>query len=133
LAECHDFGRDLSSVLSAAASRLVVSFRGGWGAGAIQHASTYHVVSADDPAKTGEMLAIYWTGLIDDSVIPPHVAIGGKMAEVLWFGSVAGYPGLNQINIRVPDGVAPGAAVPVRMNYIGRPTNEVTIGVTGLN
>ena len=99
------------------------------GQGAIFHAGTRNVVTADDPAAAGESIDIYCTGLTAGAVISPQVVIGGRMAALLAIDTVPGAAGVNQLRVRVPTGIAPGSAVRVRLTYLDRPSNEVTIGV----
>jgi hypothetical protein len=101
----------------------------GRGQGAIWHAATGEIASAANPAVAGEALSVYTTSLAPGGVIPPQVSIGGRLGEILYFGDAPGYPGYYQVNFRVPDGVMAGDSVPVRLTYIGRPSNAVTIGV----
>jgi hypothetical protein len=102
----------------------------GKGQGAVQQVQSYRLVTADTPAVAGDALMIYCTGLIDGSVMSPQVTIGGRLAPVISFGSVPGYQGLNYIDVFVPSGITPGGGVPVQiLNYAGRPSNTVTIGV----
>ena len=97
--------------------------------GAIWHAQTGQIATADNPADAGEALSMYTTSLADGSVIAPQVIVAGRLAQVLYFGAAPGYPGYYQVNFRVPNGVPPGPAVSVRLTYIGRSSNAVTIGV----
>ena len=45
---------------------------------------------------------MYTTSLTDGSVIAPQVIVGGRLAQVLYFGAAPGYPGYYQVNFGVP-------------------------------
>jgi hypothetical protein len=108
----------------------LVSLSGdGHGQGAIFHAGTSYVAAPADPAAGGEVVDIQCTGLSSETVIPPQVAIGGRMADVLSVDKAPGLPGVSQVRVRVPSGLASGPAVAVRLTYIGRPSNMVTIAL----
>ncbi len=96
--------------------------------GAIWHSLSGQIASPDNPAAEGEILSLYTTSLMSDALIPPRIIIGGKLGDTLFFGRAPGYPGYFQVNFRVPNGVV-GQTVPVRLAYLGRWSNEVTIGM----
>jgi uncharacterized protein (TIGR03437 family) len=101
----------------------------GKGQGTIWH-TTGRVASEAVPAVAGDVLAMYTTSPTEAGVIPPQVAIDGRLAEVLYFGDVSGLLPVNfWVPGGVPSGVPPGPAVPVRLMYIGWSSNEVTVGV----
>lgn len=116
----------------------------GRGAGAIRRSNG--VVSAANPARAGDVIEIYATGLgataedwpagaaapLDRPIATravPAVKIGGVAAEVLFSGLAPGFAGLNQVNVRVPAGVAAGAEVPVVLMVSGQTSNTVTIAI----
>lgn len=89
------------------------------------------------PAARGSILMVYGTGF--GVANPPgedglsrlssavSAFIGGLPAEVTFAGLAPGYtPGLQQINIRIPDGCPAGAAVPIRLQIGGHSTQPGT-------
>jgi len=99
----------------------------GKGQGAIWDGITGKLASPSAPAVAGEILSRCTREL--GGVIPPQVAVGGRLAEIRHFGDAPGYRGYSQVNFRVPDSITPGIAVPVRLMHLGRSSNEVTIAV----
>ena len=95
------------------------------------------------PAARGSILMVYGTGF--GVANPPgqdglswlasavSATIGGLPAEVTYAGLSPGYTaGLQQINIRIPDGCPTGAAVPIRLQIGGHSTQPgTTIAVGG--
>ena len=112
---------------------------------AIVHASDFTPVSADKPARPGEILTIFAIGLgptrpgVDPGrpfpADPPQavnspveITMNGTPAEVLYAG---GYPGSvdgYQVNVRVPDGTASGL-VTVQLTVAWVAGREVSIPV----
>jgi uncharacterized protein (TIGR03437 family) len=81
----------------------------------------------DRPAKRGETVEIYLTGL---NGARPTVLIGGTEARVAYAGPVAGIAGLDQINAVIPAaGFAAGNGVSLEVVANGRASNRVALAV----
>ena len=97
--------------------------------GAIWHSTTGEIASASSPAVAGEVLSMYTNNLIEGGVIAPQVSVGGRSAEVLYFGDAPGYSGIYQVNFRVPNAVPAGSAIRVGLSYLDRSSNEVVMAI----
>jgi uncharacterized protein (TIGR03437 family) len=115
----------------------------GKGAGAITHANG-SAVTSQSPSQRGEVVIIYATGLgqvappvgtgslpsgASNTVSPVTLTIGGINVIPEFAGLAGCCVGLNQINGKIPAGVASGAAVPVVLTIGGKPSNTATIAV----
>ncbi len=70
--------------------------------------------AAPFPARSGDAaseVALFGTGWRNS--LPVTVQIGGKAAQVNYAGASGGFPGLDQLNVRIPDGVTGAATVVV--------------------
>jgi uncharacterized protein (TIGR03437 family) len=118
----------------------------GLGAGAITHANGT-VVSTSSPAARGETVVIYLTGLgavtppVTDGA-PPTKLTSSNSVQAVYFGATAvaassllfqglspQYPGLYQINVTIPLGVEPSAAVSLAIQTTNGFTDMVDIAI----
>jgi len=85
--------------------------------------------SATNPVTRGEIIVLYATGE-GQNIESISLTIGGNLAELLYAGHAPGFPGLMQINARVPINPAPSGILPVILG-IGNAVSQtgVTIAV----
>jgi uncharacterized protein (TIGR03437 family) len=95
------------------------------------------VVSASTPARRGETLQAYGTGLgiINPALLiavpAPIVKVGTVSAEVSYAGPAPGLPGVTQVNFTVPADAPTGAAVAVVFQLMNNTSNAATIAIAG--
>jgi penicillin amidase len=103
--------------------------------------------SSERPAAAGSVIQIYATGLgeltvplaagqpgsstepLNRSAVKPQVFVGGAPAEVEFCGVAPGFAGLYQINVRLPENVQAGGAVPlfISAGYLDSNTAMIAI------
>ena len=126
----------------------------GAGQGAILISGTGLLAAAENafpgapsrPARRGEFLEVYATGLgpvtnqpatgapaaateVSHTTILPTATIGGEQATVSFAGLTPGFVGLYQINVEVPEAAPSGGAVELVVSIGGVDSNAVTIAV----
>jgi uncharacterized protein (TIGR03437 family) len=109
--------------------------------GAILH-SNFELANSASPAKPGETVLIYCTGLGavssppadgaagngQPTLITPTVMIGGTNATVSFSGLAPGFVGLYQVNAKVPSGLSAGNQT-VGVEIVGTSSNSVLLPV----
>jgi minor extracellular serine protease Vpr len=101
-----------------------------------------NIVNASNPARSGQKISLYANGLgpvsnqpasgepapsspLAITTVVPVVTIGGQDAPVQFSGLTPGLPGLYQINVTVPQGVAAGS-LPITVK-IGDQTSKASV------
>ncbi|MBI4873831.1 MAG: SMP-30/gluconolactonase/LRE family protein [Acidobacteria bacterium] len=85
--------------------------------------------SVSNPASRGSVVVLYATGE-GVSGLPVAVTLQGYAAEVLYAGPAPGFPGLLQLNVRLPSGYFPAGVLPVTLTVGSTPSQpNVTLAI----
>ncbi|MBI2816977.1 MAG: matrixin family metalloprotease [Acidobacteria bacterium] len=151
-------GKGITINLSPTAPGIFSTNSSGAGQGAILNADSSFVAPRDSipgaaahPAKAGDVIIIYASGLGPVTPVPPsgvpagangdlhrmnrlpQVSVGGQVvaaSSIDFAGLAPGFVGLYQINVRVPATVSASNAVPIQVTTAeGQTSNTVTIAV----
>ena len=131
--------------LATAAPGIFAADGSGRGRGAVVHAADFNPVTAERPARAGEILAVFATGLgattptpitgsaassspLAVTQITPTATIGGMDAPVQFSGLAPSFVGLYQVNIEVPAGIPSGPQTLI-LTSNGVASNPVTLAV----
>ena len=131
-------------LLDAAAPGIFTISQDGRGTAAALHEDGVTSVTAQSPARPGEVVVLYATGLGtvtpslptgarsagNVTVSTARVTIGGTPGEVQFSGTAPGFVGLNQINVRIPPNTGSAPNIPVVLIMGSRQSNTVTIPVS---
>ncbi len=106
------------------------------------HSDGVTVVTAQNPARPGEIIIFYGTGFgpltpalrtgepsVGNQAAVPTVTIDGLSAQVVFSGAAPGFVGLNQLNVTVPGLARANSADPVVLSINGVLANPVTLPV----
>ncbi len=115
---------DFSTKVAAAAPGIFTISNGTGQAAANNEDGT--VNSATNPIARGSIIVLYATGE-GQNIESINLTIGGTLAELLYAGHAPGFPGLMQINARVPAGTGPAGNLVVSLG-IGNAVSQT--GVT---
>jgi uncharacterized protein (TIGR03437 family) len=129
--------------LDTAAPGIFTLSQDGKGPGVIFHEDGTSLVTSSNPARPGEVVVMYGTGLGlltpalatgalsngNATTLSATVALDGVAAEVEFSGAAPGFAGLNQVNFRVPLGTRSASDIPVVLRIGGKTSNTVTIAV----
>jgi trimeric autotransporter adhesin len=118
---------DFSTKVAAAAPGIFTTSNGTGQAAANNEDGT--VNSTVNPIARGSIIVLYATGE-GQNIESINLTIGGTLAELLFAGHAPGFPGLMQINARVPGGAGVGGSLTVSLG-IGTAVSQggVTIAV----
>lgn len=131
--------------LAPSAPGIFTVTQNGAGRGAILHAASGAAVTADNPARPGELLEVFATGLgavtpdiptgsqalsspLSTTRITPTVTIAGADAPVEFAELAPGFVGLYQINVQVPSELPTGEQ-PLALTSNGVRSNSVTVSL----
>ena len=82
----------------------------------------YSANTAATPAKAGDVLMIWATGIPGGATVSAQIGTQGSLVP-LYAGPAPGVPGVQQVNVAIPDGIAPGyAGLTICVNNGGQQT-----------